>query len=187
MTLLKHYWVDRSNLNVFALSQSQYNTPLFGTVAPSIPGLEIVHRLFDENDIPFCLSTCPDESQVTETEGLWILTQEEWDAEIASYDARQEVKRFDIVRTYRDKALQETDWLVIKAKETETELSVDFKNWRQALRDLPEVSPFPITIPTPPEGVSVSFTDEEYQGALRTVPMINDPVPAPPQDELGVE
>jgi hypothetical protein len=187
MTLLKHYWVDRSNLNVFALSQSQYNTPLFGTVAPSIPGLEIVHRLEDENGIPFCLSTCPDDVTVTEAEGLSVLTQAEWDAEIATYDARQEVKRFDIVRTYRDEALKETDWLVIKAKETGVNLAADFKTWRQALRDLPTVSPFPITLPTPPNGITISITEELYQGALRTVPMINDPVPAPPQNELGIE
>lgn len=187
MTLLKHYWIDRSNLNVFALSQSQYNTPLFGTVAPSIAGLEIVHRVNDENDIPFCLSTCPDESQVTETEGLWILTQEQWDEEIASYDFKQETTRFNIVRQYRDKALQETDWLVIKAKETETELSADFKTWRQELRDLPQSESFPVSFPTAPEEVSLSFTEEEYHGALRNVPMINDPVPSPSQDELGIE
>ena len=107
--------------------------------------------------------------------------------EIATYDGRQEVKRFDIVRTYRDEALKETDWLVIKAKETGTNLAADFKTWRQALRDLPTVSPFPITLPTPPNGITISITEELYQGALRTVPMINDPVPAPPQDELGIE
>lgn len=187
MTLLKHYWVDRSNITIFALSQSQYNTPLFGTVAPNIPGLEIVYRIFDENGIPFCLSTCPDEVEVTETEGLTILTQEQWDEEIATYDAIQEVKRLDIVRTYRDRALTETDWIVIKAKETGTNISVDFKNWRQELRDLPQQEPFPITFPTLPEGIVVSFTDDEYQGALRSIPMINDPVPAPPQDELRIQ
>jgi nitrogen fixation protein len=185
--LLKHYWVDRSDLNVFALTQAQYNAPLFGTVAPSIPGLEIVHRLSDENDVPFCLSTCPDDATIPTAEGISVLTQDEWDAEISTFDARQEAKRFDIVRTYRDKALAETDWLVIKAQETGTNLSTEFKTWRQALRDLPEATPFPITLPASPDGVTVSVTEEEYQGALRAVQMVNDPVPAPPQEDLGIE
>jgi hypothetical protein len=185
--LLKHYWVDRDDINVFALTQEQYQTPLFGTIAPNIPGLEIIYRLTDENDIAYCLSTCPDDSVIPEAEGITILTQEEWDEEIAAYDARQESKRLDIVRKYRNTALTETDWIVIKALETGTEIPEDVKVWRQALRDLPEETPFPVNFPATPEEVSISFTNEDYQQALRTIPMINDPVPAPPEPEESLD
>ena len=185
--LIKHYWADRDNINVFAITQEQYQTPLFGTITPNIPGLEIIYRLTDENDIPYCLSTCPDDSVIPEAEGITILTQEEWDEEIATYDARQESKRLDIVRKYRDIALTETDWIVIKALETGTEIPEDVKVWRQALRDLPQETPFPVNFPAILEEVSISFTNEDYQQALRTIPMINDPVPAPLEPEESLD
>lgn len=182
--LLKHYWVDRDNTQVFAISPDQWSKPMFGVIGFSVDGLEIIHRLFDENGIEFFLSECPDETVIEEREGLSILTQSEWDAEIAGYDSRQETKRWNVVRVYRDKLLVETDWIVIKAKETETELSVDFKDWRQSLRDLPEAETFPIELPAAPAGVTV---DQEiytsYIGELRSIPMINDPLPPVPVTE----
>lgn len=176
--LLKHYWIDRDNLNIFALTPEQYSRPLFGTVLPNIEGLEVVHNLTDANGVNYCLSTCPDETVVQETEGLSILTQAEWDAEIASYDTRQEAKRWGFIRKYRDQLLNETDWITVKSTETGENLSTTFKDWRQGLRDLPAAATFPIELPAAPVGVSVSekiYSD--YVAALRGVHMINDPLP----------
>jgi len=47
------------------------------------------------------------------------------------------------IRSQRDRLLQETDWVVIKAKETGTNLSAGFKEYRQALRDITEQEGFP--------------------------------------------
>jgi len=182
--LLKHYWVDRDNLQVFAVSPAQWTQPMFGVVSFTADGLETVHRLTDENGIEFFLSTCPDETSIEEKEGLSVLTQEQWDAEIAAYDARQESKRWDFVRTYRDQLLEATDWIVIKAKEQGTNLSTTFKDWRQSLRDLPSAATFPTELPAAPDGVSVDERIyDEYIVALRSVTMINDPLPPAPETE----
>lgn len=184
--LLKHYWVDRDNTSVFAISPSVWNRPKFGYVAPNIEGLEIVHRLVDSNGIPFCLSTCPDDVVVTEQDGIEILTQAEWDAEISSYDTAQESKRYDEVRKIRNKLLQETDWMVVRSKETGTNLSTAFKTWRTALRNLPNGSEFPLTLPDAPVAVSVS--NAEYLAQVTQIPMINDPnVVEEPEAELPGE
>jgi hypothetical protein len=182
--LLKHYWVDRDNTQVFAVSPAQWTQPMFGVISFAVDGLETVHRLTDENGIEFFLSTCPDDTSIEEKEGLSVLTQEQWDTEIAAYDTRQEAKRWNFVRTYRDQLLEATDWIVIKAKEQGTNLSTEFKNWRQSLRDLPSAESFPTELPAAPEGVSI---DQEiytsYVGELRSVTMINDPLPPVPVTE----
>lgn len=176
--LLKHYWVDRDNPQVFAVEPAHWTRPMFGVIGFIVDGLEEVHRLVDENGVEFFLSTCPDEIVIEEKEGLKVLTQAEWDAEIAAYDARQAQKRFNCIRTYRDQLLEATDWIVIKTKEQETNLSTEFKNWRQSLRDLPEEETFPIELPTAPTGVSVDQTIyDAYVAELRSIPMINDPLP----------
>lgn len=179
--LLKHYWVDRDNLNVFAVSPAIWSRPMFGYVSPNIEGLTIVHRLEDENNIPFCLSTCPDTTVITEQEGLEVITQSEWDAIVAAYDAKKEAQRYAVVRNVRDQLLTETDWIVIKSVETGEELSADFKTWREALRDLPNGTTFPIDLPVAPLTVSVS--NEEYQGRVRAITMLNDPLPPAPEPE----
>lgn len=170
--LLKHYLINRD-------TGAYATTPARGYVMPNIEGLEIVHHLSDENDIEFCLSTCPNDTSIIEVEGLQILTQEEWDAEIISYDVRQEQKRFNILRPIRDEILFVTDWIVIKAKEQGTNLSAEFKNWRQSLRDLPTQTPFPSGFPTLP---TIIETDEKVLSLyvrwneIVSVPMINDPL-----------
>ena len=55
-------------------------------------------------------------------------------AKIAELDAEEPVR---LLRVERDKRLAATDWKVVMAKETGTNLSADFKAYRQALRDLP--------------------------------------------------
>lgn len=61
-------------------------------------------------------------------------TAAEITAKIAELDAEEPVR---LLRIERDKRLAATDWKVVKAKELGTNLSADFKAYRQALRDLP--------------------------------------------------
>jgi len=177
--LVKHYLVDRDNPSVFATTLEQFTRPMFGTMGPNIEGLEIVHTLTDENDIQFFLSNCPDTTTINEVEGLSVLTQAEWNAEIAAYDARQEAKRWNFIRKYRDELLTQTDWIVIKSQEQGTNLATAFKDWRQELRDLPGASTFPLSLPDAPSGVSVDQTTyDAYVAELRSINMINDPLNA---------
>lgn len=70
-----------------------------------------------------------------------------------NYKANIDNNAAQSVRTQRDKVLQETDWIVIKAKETGTNLSAGFKAYRQALRDITLQEGFPHNViwPTKPE------------------------------------
>ena len=79
------------------------------------------------------------------------------DAEIAEYNANQPteseilVKKWKNVRIQRNGLLGETDWVVTKASETGIAVNDDWKNYRQALRDVPTQSdPDNITWPTKP-------------------------------------
>lgn len=55
-------------------------------------------------------------------------------------------------RKQRDKLLAESDWVVIKAKETGSNIPAKWKNYRQALRDLPQQEGFPnVEFPSKPE------------------------------------
>jgi len=64
-------------------------------------------------------------------------TEAEITAKIVELDAEEPVR---LLRIERDKRLAATDWKVVKAKETGTNLSADFKAYRQALRDLPSTA-----------------------------------------------
>ena len=235
--LLKHYYINRNN------GQWATNTS-FGLMMPNIKELNIIHQLFDENEIPFCLSTCPEyfeyvttvsletltelqnnpnitiissiereeevfvvdpetQEQTEETttitaydivyqevynlqedNGLQLLSQQEWDSEIVSYDARQEEKRLEILREYRNNLLKDTDWFVIKCTETNVGLSTDFTSWRQSLRDLPQ-NLIQEELPPAPEEVFVNqIYYVEYAYKIRSIPMINDPLLPLPNPEL---
>ena len=70
------------------------------------------------------------------------------DDALAAYQLTKKWKR---VRSQRDRLLNETDWIVTKATETETSVSSAWKSYRQALRDVPSQSdPDNITWPTKP-------------------------------------
>ena len=70
------------------------------------------------------------------------------DDALAAYQLTEKWKR---VRSQRDRLLNETDWIVTKATETETSVSSAWKSYRQALRDVPSQSdPDNITWPTKP-------------------------------------
>ena len=64
-------------------------------------------------------------------------TEAEITAKIAELEAEEPVR---LLRVERDKRLAATDWIVVKAKELGTNLSADFKAYRQALRDLPSTA-----------------------------------------------
>jgi hypothetical protein len=177
--LIKHYWVDRDRPGVFATTPAQFAQPMFGVVGFTAEGIVGVHSLIDENGIEFFLSNVPDETVITEVNpGLSILTQQEWDDEIDAYDSRQSIKRQSSVRKYRNQLLDETDWVVIRSTETGVALSQEFTDWRQELRDLPTVQPFPTEIPAAPADVSVNESVyANFVGELRGIHMINDPLP----------
>ena len=183
--LLKHYWVDRDNPSVYATTAAHYAQPRFGTIAPQIAGLDIQVRLIDENGINYCLSQCPDDTVVPDVDGVSIVTQDEWDAEIAAFDARQTTARRAVQRKYRDAVLKDTDWVVVKAQETGGSLPDGFAAWRTELRDLPSVGITTDALPAAPAGVVVTegLTDD-YPGALRGTYLVNDPLPALPEPEL---
>ena len=55
------------------------------------------------------------------------------------------------IRSQRDFLLSDTDWVVIKAKETSGNISADWKKYRQDLRDIPtQKDPDKITWPSKP-------------------------------------
>jgi hypothetical protein len=214
--LLKHYFINRET-NTFALNTK------FGLMLPDIKGLEIVHQIEDENDIPYCLSTCPEYFEYSETisgerlqelqndtnvtvvsssevsvdgetlhsvvyqrayvleqtEGLSVITQEEWDTEVSTYDAKQLQKRIEVLRSIRDEILSSSDWVVVKSTETGVALSTEFKDWRQSLRDLPSQQVFPSELPSIHSDVQ---NDASVLGAygrwseVTSIPMINDPI-----------
>ena len=70
------------------------------------------------------------------------------DDALAEYQLSQKWKT---VRLQRDRYLNETDWIVTKAKEKNTNIPAAWKTYRQALRDVPsQLDPDNITWPTKP-------------------------------------
>ena len=224
--LLKHYLINRDT-GAYALAIPS------GYMNVNLEGLQIVHSLFTEDNVPYCLSTFPDtleysvtipEEQLTEYqnnsditiisstqreievineeqnitqivydlvytkpyivpetegEGMKVITQQQWDDEITTFDNRQREKRYDILRKYRDRMLELTDWMVIRSTEQEEPLSLEFKTWRQELRNLPNSVQFPSGFPTlPTELQSHTEIQELYSkfDEVRSIVMINDPL-----------
>lgn len=224
--LLKHYLINRDTGN-YALTVPS------GYMYVNLEGLQVVHSLFTEDNVPYCLSTCPDtleysvtipEEQLTEYqnnpdititsstqrvievineeqtttqtvydlvytkphivpetegEGMKVITQQQWDDEITTFDNRQREKRYDILREVRDIMLKLTDWLVIRSTEQEDPLSLEFKTWRQELRNLPNSVEFPSGFPTLPTELQSSTELQELYNRfdeVLSVFMINDPL-----------
>ena len=67
----------------------------------------------------------------------------------AAYKANIDAQAAASVRTERDKLMHETDWIIVKAKETSTNVPAAIKTYRQELRDLPSASGFPHTMTWP--------------------------------------
>ena len=70
------------------------------------------------------------------------------DNEVA-YKARIDSEAAASVRAERDKLIAETDWVVVMAKETGTNIATAMKTYRQELRDLPSAAGFPHTMTWP--------------------------------------
>lgn len=131
--------------------------------------------------------TYKDPYVLTESVGLTTLSQAQLDSEISAYDTRQKNKRYNILRVNRDKMLEYTDWMVIRAQESNTGLSTDFATWRAELRDLPNNVGFPTSYPTLPSSLEndshlLELTSNFSE--VRSIPMINDPLPPLPEPEL---
>ena len=67
----------------------------------------------------------------------------------AAYKAGIDAQVATSVRSERDRLIAETDWIVVKAKETSTNVPTAIKTYRQELRDLPTASGFPHTMTWP--------------------------------------
>jgi len=67
----------------------------------------------------------------------------------AAYKSRIDTEVATSVRSERDRLIAETDWIVVKAKETSTNVPTAIKTYRQELRDLPTASGFPHTMTWP--------------------------------------
>ena len=75
-------------------------------------------------------------------------TAEEIAADVASKSAQ--------MRAARDRALEASDWRVIRAAETGLALDADWATYRQALRDLPDDEAWPdISLPHDPDYVEL--------------------------------
>jgi hypothetical protein len=69
----------------------------------------------------------------------------------AAYQADLDAKAAESVRTQRDAELAKSDWRVIKSTETGVEMSAEWADYRQALRDITDQSGFPNEIEWPTE------------------------------------
>ena len=67
----------------------------------------------------------------------------------AAYKARIDSEAATSVRAERDSLIAETDWVIVMAKETGTNIPAAMKTYRQALRDLPSAEGFPHTMTWP--------------------------------------
>ena len=55
----------------------------------------------------------------------------------ADFEATKVQEKLNSIKVIRNLKLKETDWKVTSAKEQGSNLSTSFKNFRQALRDIP--------------------------------------------------
>jgi len=162
---------NNSNITVVSSTERQIEVPVFDR-----PGAEPTGETRTENvyDVVYRESYILEES-----EGLQILTQQEWDAEISVFDSHRTQERYDILREIRDRILELTDWMVIKDLERSESISAEFKTWRQSLRDLPNSQTFPTGFPTIPTELQVhSEINALYVrfDEVKSISMIHDPL-----------
>lgn len=88
-----------------------------------------------EPSIDVRLQKASQNSTPTQVNGSWVL---EWTVtdktpeEVAAFDAIEEQER----RSYRNNALQASDWIVIYHTEKGTNIPLEWEVYRQALRDI---------------------------------------------------
>jgi hypothetical protein len=73
----------------------------------------------------------------------------EFDQMVVNAKAAEPARKSVSARGERDKLLSECDWIVIKAKETSTNVPAAWKTYRQELRDITTQEGFPNTITWP--------------------------------------
>jgi len=88
------------------------------------------------------------ETNPTLSSNQWLQT---WSVTAASSDeiAQRTTDKQAEVRAQRNQLIAETDWVVVMAKETGTNIAAAMKTYRQALRDLPSAAGFPHTMTWP--------------------------------------
>ena len=166
--------------------QNNSNITIVSSVERQIE--ETLESTDETNTVTLHDVTYRETNTIVESDGLKILTQEEWDTEISNHDARQTEKRYSQVRIIRDEVLKETDWIVTKTIEDGSVLSDEFKNWRQSLRDLPSVGITTDVFPSTPSSIEVDANiTKDYSQKLRSIVLINDTLPALPENSLSVE
>ena len=90
------------------------------------------HNATPEGNVPF----------TTEEEARWDTMATEWAAGVDDRNAEE-------IRSQRDTILSESDWVVVKANETSTNVPDAWKTYRQELRDISSQAGFPNTITWP--------------------------------------
>jgi len=173
--VLAEYQSD-SNITVVSSTERQVEESILGEETEETTTVTLHDVIYRETNT------------IVENDGLKILTQEQWDTEIFNHDARQTEKRYSQVRIIRDEVLKETDWIVTKTIEDGSVLSDEFKNWRQSLRDLPSVGITTDVFPSTPSSIEVDANiTKDYSQKLRSIVLINDTLPALPENSLSVE
>jgi hypothetical protein len=128
--LLKHYFFNRDT-KTYSVDNK------FGLMVPDIKGLEIIHNITDENDIPCCLSTCPEYFEYSSTVSAERLQELESDPNItiiSSDVSAEDETSYDVV--YQEAYnLEETEGLSIIAQQ-EWDTIVDAYDARQLQKRL---------------------------------------------------
>jgi len=178
-SVLTEYQND-SNITVVSSTEKQVEEPVINEETGEPTGETTTVTLHDV--------TYREAYTIVENDGLKILTQEQWNTEISNYDARQTEKRYSEIRIVRDEVLKDTDWMVTKTTESGSNLSDEFKNWRTTLRDLPSVGITTDTFPATPDSIQFDQNiTKDYSQKLRSIVLINDTLPALPEEDLGGE
>jgi hypothetical protein len=162
---------NNSNITVLSFSERQIEVPVFNRPGEEPTGETRTETVYDV--------VYRETYILEESEGLQILTQQEWDAEISTFDSHRTQERYDILREIRDRILELTDWMVIKDLEQSGSVFVEFKTWRQDLRDLPNSQTFPTgfpTLPTELQGHSEINSLYARFDEVKSIPMIHDPL-----------
>ncbi len=177
-SVLTEYQND-SNITVVSSTEKQVEEPVINEETLEPTGETTTVTLHDV--------TYREAYDIVVNDGLKILTQEEWDTEISNYDTRQTEKRYGEIRIIRDEVLKETDWIVTKTIEDGSVLTDEFKNWRTTLRDLPSVGITTDIFPATPGSIKVDENiTKDYSEKLRSIELINDTLPALPEDDLDM-
>jgi hypothetical protein len=84
------------------------------------------------------------------SEHTWNWTTKQWE-NLVTEEMRQ-AKAAQHILAKRKQLLQDTDWLVIRAMDTGTQIAANWQTYRQALRDITQQPGYPFTVnwPQPP-------------------------------------